>query len=59
MPQNKSKSSSKSSSNSSLRKQKAESIILFSNTPKKTMKQEGYSEEYTNRLYKKHMKSVS
>ena len=54
MPQNK----SKSSSNSSLKKQNAESIMLFSNAPKKTMKQQGYSSEYTNRLYKKHRKSV-
>ena len=55
MPQKK----TKSTGNASLKKQKAQNIMLFSNTPKKTMKKEGYSSEYTNRIYKNHLKSVS
>ena len=46
------------SNSNSLKKQKVTNIILFSNTPKKSLKEEGLSKKNANIQFKKHLNSV-
>jgi hypothetical protein len=42
----------------SLKKQKVTNTVLFSNTPKKTLKTQGLSAKNANTQFKKHLNSV-
>lgn len=43
----------------SLKKQKITNILLFSNTPKKSLKAEGLSTKQADAAFKKHLKTIS